>query len=136
LRRRVVARTGSVERRNAVIPFWLPLAVTFFVILAFMIPGFIIISLTSLQTLNRSPSRTNSVRAWLAIVGVFLCVVGVLLVANGAFLLWTGIPFYFVQGIVWLFFGALIALAGPTILFRDVWPLRPIANAFSTSSGQ
>jgi hypothetical protein len=84
------------------IPFWLPMAVTFFVILAFMIPSFIIISLMSLQTLDRSPFRTNSVRAWRAITGLFLCAIGVLLIANGGFLLWTGVELYFVQGRVWL----------------------------------
>jgi hypothetical protein len=106
------------------VPFWLPLAVTFFVILAFAIPGFIIILLMSLQALNRSPFQTISVRAWLAISGVFLCVMGVLLVANGAFLLWAEIPFYFVLGILCLFMGVLTALTGPTILVREVWPLR------------
>jgi len=106
------------------IPFWLPQVITFVVILIFTIPGLVIISLMSLQTLNRSPFPALSVRAWFAIIVVFLCVTGVLLLANGAFLLWTGIPFYFVQGILWLFLGVLAALAGPTILFRDVWPLR------------
>jgi hypothetical protein len=55
-------------------PFWLPLVVNFFVILAFMIPGFIIVSQMSLQSLNRSSFPANSVRAWLAISGVFLCI--------------------------------------------------------------
>jgi hypothetical protein len=106
------------------VPFWLPLAVTFFVILARAIPGFIIILLMLLQTLHHGPFQTISVRAWFAITGVFLCVFGVLLVTNGAFLLWTEIPFYFVLGILGLFIGVLAALAGPTMLFREVWPLR------------
>src|SRR5262249_44998025 len=82
------------------VPFWLPLVVILAILFALTVPFLVIISLMSLQALNRSPFPAISIRAWLAIAGVFLCIMGALVVANGVFLLWTRIPFYFVQGIL------------------------------------
>src|SRR5690348_3644968 len=39
--------SAALNGETPMVPFWLPLAVTFFVILAFAIPGFIIILLMS-----------------------------------------------------------------------------------------
>jgi hypothetical protein len=106
------------------VPFWLPLDTYYAVVFKFAIPGLALAVALSPSVRKKRPLKSLSDRAWFAIISACFCAGGLLMAANGAFLLWTGIPFYFGLSLLCLFGGAMLIVAGLTSLLRDVQLLR------------